>query len=409
MRILSAAVVFSVLVATTTRAGITVEYQATLETFATNPGAVTGIQGRAQAFACHIIFPSPGDWCCGVDPDSTPDDPSDDDSILKDKCAIDISTTFGTAEAAPEPTVFARTAALPSPTPSNPNLIEIGFVVASGEPIPEACCPCILAGSKNRGPAVTSCAPQVTPLIATGWTARYDVAGPVDWRAVGTAVTKVVFTGDCNCTARTSQHLDRDTRAYMLRVEQEVRTATITIDQGGVVTADSVTFDQFIDSQGDVIVNSSFELSLPSALGFVEVATTEFRRSDSQIGDGNRDSAIDHCDLALLRSARSVADPFFDEPTYRVQFDFDLDGRIDQADELTLAAMVPPIPGDANGDFAVDLQDFQVVASNFGAGPGATLSMGDFTGDGYVTLPDFTVIQNNFGATLPDPATCEAL
>jgi hypothetical protein len=52
--------------------------------------------------------------------------------------------------------------------------------------------------------------------------------------------------------------------------------------------------------------------------------------------------------------------------------------------------------GDANLDGAVNLQDFNRLAANFGAS-GALWSQGDFTYDGNVNLQDFNRLAANFG------------
>ncbi len=56
------------------------------------------------------------------------------------------------------------------------------------------------------------------------------------------------------------------------------------------------------------------------------------------------------------------------------------------------------LPGDANGDGAVDLEDFVILKTNFGT-TGATLAQGDFNGDGDVDLDDFVILKANFGRT----------
>jgi hypothetical protein len=52
--------------------------------------------------------------------------------------------------------------------------------------------------------------------------------------------------------------------------------------------------------------------------------------------------------------------------------------------------------GDANLDARVNLNDFNILAANFGAS-GVSWLMGDFTGDGNVNLADFNVLAANFG------------
>ena len=55
--------------------------------------------------------------------------------------------------------------------------------------------------------------------------------------------------------------------------------------------------------------------------------------------------------------------------------------------------------GDANLDGAVNLQDFNRLAANFGATGSARWSQGDFNYDGNVNLIDFNLLAGNFGQT----------
>ena len=59
--------------------------------------------------------------------------------------------------------------------------------------------------------------------------------------------------------------------------------------------------------------------------------------------------------------------------------------------------------GDANRDAAVNLQDFNVLAGNFGASP-RDFSQGDFNYDGTVNLSDFNILASRFGTVLPPAA-----
>ncbi|TVQ82933.1 MAG: hypothetical protein EA380_00265 [Phycisphaeraceae bacterium] len=60
--------------------------------------------------------------------------------------------------------------------------------------------------------------------------------------------------------------------------------------------------------------------------------------------------------------------------------------------------LVPNCPGDINGDGFVNLDDFAILATNFGAGPGATPAQGDLNQDGFVDLDDFIILAAHFGA-----------
>ncbi|MFW6155490.1 MAG: right-handed parallel beta-helix repeat-containing protein [Planctomycetota bacterium] len=61
---------------------------------------------------------------------------------------------------------------------------------------------------------------------------------------------------------------------------------------------------------------------------------------------------------------------------------------------------VARLPGDADGDGDVDLDDFVLLKQNFGMPAGATAADGDFDGDGDVDLDDFVILKQHFGETL---------
>ncbi|MEO1129095.1 MAG: S8 family serine peptidase [Planctomycetota bacterium] len=107
----------------------------------------------------------------------------------------------------------------------------------------------------------------------------------------------------------------------------------------------------------------------------------------------------------------NVAD--FVTPTAQVQLRFIaadegdgslVEAAVDDVQVLSVecvAAPPPPCAGDVDGDNDVDLEDFTDLASNFGAGPGATQAMGDLTGDGFVDLADFSLLASSFGEVCP--------
>ena len=53
--------------------------------------------------------------------------------------------------------------------------------------------------------------------------------------------------------------------------------------------------------------------------------------------------------------------------------------------------------GDVSGDGHTNISDFNLLAGNFGAGPGATRAQGDLSGDGFVNIHDFNILAGNFG------------
>src|SRR5688572_26715345 len=58
------------------------------------------------------------------------------------------------------------------------------------------------------------------------------------------------------------------------------------------------------------------------------------------------------------------------------------------------------LPGDANFDGNVNLNDFNVLASNFGTATGATWQQADFNFDGNVNLNDFNLLAAHFGQSV---------
>jgi hypothetical protein len=64
--------------------------------------------------------------------------------------------------------------------------------------------------------------------------------------------------------------------------------------------------------------------------------------------------------------------------------------------EITAAAAGPKA-GDANGDDAVDIQDFVILKQNYGTNGGAAWNQGDFNADGNVDIQDFVILKQNYG------------
>ena len=86
-------------------------------------------------------------------------------------------------------------------------------------------------------------------------------------------------------------------------------------------------------------------------------------------------------------------------------------GNLGTLSGLTVAEAATAIPGDANEDGHVDLQDFGLLKANFGATTDAVWGDGDFNADGAVDLQDFSLLKANFGtaAAVPEPATMSLL
>jgi probable HAF family extracellular repeat protein len=75
----------------------------------------------------------------------------------------------------------------------------------------------------------------------------------------------------------------------------------------------------------------------------------------------------------------------------------------------------PQLPGDANLDGRVDLNDLTIVLANFGKSTGMSWGTGDFAGDGRVDINDLTIVLAHFGQSagsslggmtaVPEPST----
>lgn len=75
--------------------------------------------------------------------------------------------------------------------------------------------------------------------------------------------------------------------------------------------------------------------------------------------------------------------------------------------ELTFIREITIIPGDYNGDGAVDLVDFNILKVNFG-GSDDVFAPGSSNEDGVIDLVDFNVLKGNFGmssAVVPEPSS----
>ena len=78
----------------------------------------------------------------------------------------------------------------------------------------------------------------------------------------------------------------------------------------------------------------------------------------------------------------------------------------------TIMYQVPVlIPGDANGDGKVDINDLTIVLANYNQ-TGTVWSQGEFTGDGKVDINDLTIVLAHYGdtsgaapAAVPEPAS----
>ena len=61
--------------------------------------------------------------------------------------------------------------------------------------------------------------------------------------------------------------------------------------------------------------------------------------------------------------------------------------------------MTGTLPGDANGDGKVDINDLTIVLSHYGQ-TGMSWGQGEFTGDGTVDINDLTIVLAHYGQSL---------
>ncbi len=65
--------------------------------------------------------------------------------------------------------------------------------------------------------------------------------------------------------------------------------------------------------------------------------------------------------------------------------------------------LTPAIPGDANGDGRVDINDLTIVLAHYGQ-TGQTWADGEFTGDGTVDINDLTIVLANYNQSIASAA-----
>ncbi len=86
-----------------------------------------------------------------------------------------------------------------------------------------------------------------------------------------------------------------------------------------------------------------------------------------------------------------------------------------ELDSLPATILKAELPGDANTDGKVDINDLTIVLANYGQSSGMRWSTGDFNNDGKVDINDLTIVLANYGhsvgaadsgvAAVPEPAS----
>ena len=116
--------------------------------------------------------------------------------------------------------------------------------------------------------------------------------------------------------------------------------------------------------------------------------------------DFNSDGLINATDIDLLYQNLTAR-----TGTYNASFDVNGDGVVDQNDlDAVVKVILHTAYGDANLDGQVNVDNFSIVLSNWGANNGLGYSdttvgwaQGDFSGDGRVGIDDFSIFLSNWG------------
>ncbi|MEA1949904.1 MAG: matrixin family metalloprotease [Planctomycetota bacterium] len=108
-------------------------------------------------------------------------------------------------------------------------------------------------------------------------------------------------------------------------------------------------------------------------------------------------------------SQEAAMDPDITQGTRKVMTYLDVAGLDDLGWDVS-----PPFPGDANGDWSVDVIDLGALATNYGTIGGAVWGDGDFSDDGNVDVVDLGLLATNYGTTaaaqaVPEPSTLAGL
>jgi hypothetical protein len=123
---------------------------------------------------------------------------------------------------------------------------------------------------------------------------------------------------------------------------------------------------------------------------------------------GNGTSAGGGADGAYVLPLQLTSPSYARSDWYFLVLDKNASDHDVEQTQFLAQAMADALPGDANFDGTVNLQDFNRLAANFGS-TGTWWKHGDFNFDGNVNLADFNLLAANFGqsaapTSVPEPA-----
>ncbi|MEM7681556.1 MAG: dockerin type I domain-containing protein [Planctomycetota bacterium] len=266
----------------------------------------------------------------------------------------------------------------------------------------------LLDGARSYSTVETSGVPTVagTELtIRTDFTLTEAQLGPGIFDTATTRLGFSLFGSDGGNVEQSGA----DPLSYSAYISEPGGFSTPSFILRNVETGASVVSDPFTTFTS-ALIGTDFDFQVDITL------TATSMIADYTLTDLNTPALVETGSVELI-----YTDPLLEAPT-GTYFGYHIDknnGGLPSTisfDDFSLSvATTTAVDGDANGDGDVDLLDFDILAGNFGAGPGAVggESIGDFNGDGNVDLLDFDILAGNFGFTspsaVPEPASAAVL
>jgi hypothetical protein len=200
-------------------------------------------------------------------------------------------------------------------------------------------------------------------------------------------------------------------------------TATTPVDLSGPdkVNANTFTYNDgtiLIDADGPALPSESFNYTPPVPgqmsvdFGFGENVGPSISNGDLHLTNLNTNTVVNGTDISVVYGPGNTA--FFSFPNFNhgILPDGYYQATINSGDvtdhlnnPMTANASFQFffLDGDADHDSFINIQDFNILASNFGQS-GATYQQGDFNFDGVVNLLDLNVIATKYGEHLLPPS-----
>ncbi len=185
---------------------------------------------------------------------------------------------------------------------------------------------------------------------------------------------------------------------FVARLDGAVRYDTLTVDPAPL-TAAATQFN--VDGAGGPAVRITFNKDVVVS----SISASDLRLLDAVTG---QDTGINAASVSFDSVARAATWQFSGAlPDGRYRAVLPAGSVTAQAGETLVADVTVSfhaLGGDANRDERVNLDDFNILAANFGQS-NRVFTQGDFNYDGSVSLDDFNILAARFGISLPAGAT----